>query len=86
MRLTASVRRATGSTIHTLGTGTPGDITLLQSATRLEIVDSTEGVMLLRYSSEGAFVGDTWHITIEEAKRQAQFEFDVDPSEWTPSE
>jgi hypothetical protein len=81
MRLVASVGRVTGSTTHTLAT--ERGVARMEPATRLEIVESADGVMLLRYSAEGAFVGDTWHSSIDDAKQQATFEFEVGPNDWS---
>jgi hypothetical protein len=44
--------------------------------------EHSEGVFLDRYSESGAFAGDTWHQTVELAKEQARFEFDVEPAGW----
>jgi hypothetical protein len=83
MRLTASVRKDTGTTTHLLAATTPlGDATQLASAERVEIVDSEGGFLLVRYSASGEFVGDTWHVTVDEAKQQAKFEFEIDVADW----
>jgi hypothetical protein len=34
------------------------------------------GFYLIRLSSDGTFCGDTWHRTAEEARGQAEFEFE----------
>jgi hypothetical protein len=86
MRLTAHVRRTTGATAHSVGSDVSGAGTLFEPATRLEIVAEANGVTLIRYSALGAFVGDTWHTSVEEAKRQARFEFETEPSDWKESE
>ena len=40
------------------------------------ILDQTEeGFLLVRYSAEGKFSGDTWHQSLDDAKDQAEFEF-----------
>jgi hypothetical protein len=46
----------------------------------LQTADS--GVFLNRYSEEGEFAGDTWHIDEDEALEQAAFEFGVKPEDW----
>jgi hypothetical protein len=86
MPLIAHARRTTGGTTHLLGGGPSGGVTPLEAASRLEIVNATDGVTLIRYSARGAFVGDTWHASVEEAMRQAKFEFDTEPSDWSESE
>ncbi len=35
----------------------------------------TGGVFVIRYSAEGEFAGDTWHATIDEARREIDDEF-----------
>jgi hypothetical protein len=43
---------------------------------RVVLLETREdGVFLLRYDDNGAFAGDTWHQSIEEAKLQAADEF-----------
>jgi len=56
------------------------------SASTLEIEDTDDGFLLLRYDKDGAFAGDTWHLTVEEAKEQAAFEFELDKDGWVPSQ
>ncbi|HVE86907.1 MAG TPA: hypothetical protein VND93_28825 [Myxococcales bacterium] len=51
-------------------------------AAHVEIVDANGGYSLNRYSAEGVFAGDTWHATLDEAKRQAQVEYAIPPEEW----
>ncbi|WP_437286882.1 hypothetical protein [Sorangium sp. So ce406] len=48
----------------------------------VEIVQDGEVVQLFRYSSEGACVADTWHLTVDEAKAQAEFEFGICDHDW----
>lgn len=40
------------------------------------------GVTLLRLALGGAFAGDTWHPSVEEAKEQASYEFGASLGEW----
>lgn len=40
------------------------------------LIDETDdGIYLIRLADDGAFCGDTWHLTSEEARGQAEFEF-----------
>jgi hypothetical protein len=39
-------------------------------------------VFLFRFTADGQVVGDTWHMTLEEAQQQAQFEFGDLLSDW----
>jgi hypothetical protein len=38
--------------------------------------------LLIRYLRNGDFAGDTWHQTLEEAKRQAEYEFGTSEADW----
>jgi hypothetical protein len=40
------------------------------------IDEAPEGFYLIRLTKDGTFCGDTWHPTGDEARRQAEFEFD----------
>lgn len=46
----------------------------------LEIRETSDGVFLLRIDFSGACIADTWHESVEQAKAQAEFEFNV--NEW----
>ena len=76
MRLNANVRQVTGSTTHAVGSAP------LATAARVEIRDSEGGFLLLRYAADGAFAGDTWHASIDDAKRQALIEYSIEPADW----
>jgi hypothetical protein len=41
-----------------------------------------DGVFLLRHAADGSFGGDTWHLDLEEAKGQAEFEYPGVAFEW----
>lgn len=40
------------------------------------------GFLLYRYTQEGHFAGDTWHMTLDDAKDQANFEFGEGLGPW----
>lgn len=40
------------------------------------------GFLLYRYTQDGQFAGDTWHMTLDEAKDQADFEFGEGLGPW----
>jgi hypothetical protein len=42
------------------------------------------GFYLLRYRSDGSFVGDTWHATSDDALEQANYEFRFSGDGWQP--
>jgi len=52
------------------------------------IIERPDGVFLERFSDSGEPVGDTWHMTVEEAKEQAAKEYDQLLGPWhvVPSE
>ena len=37
---------------------------------------------MYRYAADGTFAGDTWHESIPDAKKQAEFEYAAALSEW----
>ena len=44
-----------------------------------------EDAYLFRYSDDWDFAGDTWHVNLEEALGQAEYEFSVAQLEWRVS-
>jgi hypothetical protein len=42
------------------------------------------GAFLYRFTSNGALVGDTWHMTVAEAQEQTTYEYGELLSEWKP--
>lgn len=74
-----------GQTLHEVGEIQSDGSTIgknLSVASSLEIVEDSAGIYLLRYDSEGVCGGDTWHETIEEAKKQAAFEYGIHEEDW----
>jgi hypothetical protein len=55
---------------------------LIESPALLLILPKPDGVFLYRFTAGGRCLSDTWHKTIDEAKRQAEFEFDDLLSTW----
>jgi len=88
MKLAAEVRRVTGATQHLVGRTDNGNLVAdseLPAAHRVEIESGKagdEGFCLNRYDVQGRFAGDTWHLTLEEAMEQAEFEFEIPPDGW----
>jgi hypothetical protein len=69
--------------------GLPPDLTAgkdlrteMKPAAVVVIEDDQDGVFLYRYDAQANCVGDTWHQNLDEAKGQAQFEFENILSEW----
>jgi hypothetical protein len=49
---------------------------------RIEVQFDGSGYLLSYESVDGALSGDTWHATLEEAKRSAKEEFGVKAHDW----
>jgi hypothetical protein len=87
MRLTAVVVRPTGEAQHTAGELAKGErvpAESLQATAWLEISEEDDGFFLLHFNVGGECFADTWHQTLDDAKRQAEFEFGIAAGEWTP--
>jgi hypothetical protein len=41
----------------------------------LMIEEKSKGVFLFRFMADGRCVGDTWHLNVEDAKEQAEYEY-----------
>lgn len=62
-----------------------GDVDQREAFPRAEVVIITalpEGCFLDRYSRDGEKAGNTWHPTVDEARAQAEWEFDGALSDW----
>jgi len=54
----------------------------MERAAVLVIEERPDGVFLYRFSADGACVGDTWHMNVDDAKHQAAFEFEGFVGDW----
>ncbi len=66
-----------------------GDARITLPKARVLVIEETrEGFYLYRYTENGDIAGDTWHPNLEEAIKQAEFEFGVTSDAWEdiPSE
>lgn len=54
----------------------------LQAPIALLIEERSDGVFLVRLTSKGEFAGDTWHLSLEDAKEQALNEFGAGEQDW----
>jgi len=54
----------------------------MQAPDILLIEQRDEGFFLFRFTVDGVAAGDTWHLNLEDAKHQAEFEFDGLISSW----
>jgi hypothetical protein len=85
MQLRAKVRYLTGQTKHYVAAvqdGEPVPVAELGPPSFVEICPEDAGFLLFRLDAFGARLADTWHSTIADAKRQAQFEFNIEDEEW----
>jgi hypothetical protein len=48
----------------------------------LIIEQKPDGVFLFRFTKDGVCVGDTWHLSIDDAKRQAAYEYSNLLADW----
>lgn len=62
--------RPTGGTIHR------GPDGVIPSASALAIVEGETGIFLLYCDREWQVLADTWHVSVSDAKAQAEFEYD----------
>jgi hypothetical protein len=88
MKLRAIVKQSTGKTKHTIGQfveGKPIPVKTLVVPAWVEISDDGGAFYLLHFDAAGTCFADTWHQNLEEAKRQAEFEFGISATEWAPA-
>lgn len=86
MRMRAAVKMATGKTRHAVGefvAGKPVPVKTLPVPAWVEISEEEGAFYLLHFDANGTSFADTWHQTLEDAKRQAEFEFGIVAGEWT---
>lgn len=48
----------------------------------LLVEEEQDGFSLYRFTEDGKCVGDTWHLTLEDAYDQAQFEYRNELGDW----
>ncbi|WHL18686.1 hypothetical protein [Stenotrophomonas acidaminiphila] len=59
-----------------------GGMDVLLRSVALNIVEEDDGFFLLRMDEAGRCISDTWHSSLEDAKRQAMFEFSINEADW----
>jgi adenosylmethionine-8-amino-7-oxononanoate aminotransferase len=88
MRLRADVKGASGKTRHWVGgiiEGKPVGVRPVRETAWVEISQEGGGFFLFHFDAKGECIADTWHQSLDEAKRQAEFEFGVLEDEWKQS-
>ena len=68
--------RPTGGTIHR------GPDGVIPSASALAIVDGEAGIYLLYCDVDWQVLTDTWHLSVDAAKSQAEFEYEGISKAW----
>src|ERR1044071_6040471 len=81
MSLIATVHRLTGKTRH--GALTRSGIIGIPTVVRVRIEEGDGGYYLFRFTEQGDMVSDTWHTTVDEAKHQAEFEYEISTDGWS---
>jgi hypothetical protein len=81
MRLRAEVRRVTGNTRHHVPGRGAGD--LCPTIAWVEIEPGDGAYYLFYFTAAGECLTDTWHESLDAAKRQARFEFEIEDADWT---
>lgn len=88
MIIRADVKTITGAANHYFGKIVEGElvrVSTIPDPSWVEIHEEGGGYYLFRYDGTGKCLTDTWHPTLEEAKGQAKFEFEISPDEWRPA-
>lgn len=80
MKLRASVRETTGSTRH-LVHGRESE-NIASDVAWIEIKLGDGGFYLLYCTATGECLADTWHPSLDEAKRQASVELEIEEADW----
>lgn len=86
MRIKAYVNASTGKTEHYNGSAISENNDGFERVPRpkwVEISEEPEGFYLYHFNQAGECIADTWHETLEEAKEQAKFEFEIKDNDWT---
>ncbi|GAB6188182.1 hypothetical protein JCM17478_36840 [Thermopirellula anaerolimosa] len=86
MRLRAKVRKTTGPSTNYIGAivdQKPVPTEQLPNPVSLEISEEEGAFFLLYINAAGESFADTWHQTLESAKREAMLGFGITPEEWT---
>jgi len=85
MRIKAYVNTSTGKTKHYSVSIDPSNGKGLENISApkwIEISEESDGFHLYHFGDDGICIADTWHETLEDAKEQATFEFDIKGDDW----
>jgi hypothetical protein len=84
MRFRATVVKIVGSTRHSEPSEVRGTSNFVTTPdpVAVEIVEDEEGFLLQRLNDREECLADTWHETLDAAKAQAKFEFELSNDQW----
>ncbi len=85
MRLRAQVRERTGATKHYRAHIEDTEIVKdgeVPVPAWVEIQSSNDAFLLLYFDASGECITDTWHPSLDQAKAQARFEFQIREEDW----
>ena len=83
--LRAQIENITRNTKHYIGTISEDQVKLhsqIPDPAYVEIVSGDNGFYMFRYDVSGVCLSDSWFETLEQAKDQAAFEYDIKPDSW----
>jgi hypothetical protein len=83
--LRARVHKVTGKTTHSRGMVVDGKVVAgepLPPPAYVTIEPADDAFYLFYFDADGNCMTDTWHQTLESAKRQAHFELEISDDDW----
>ncbi len=88
MKLRARVKSFRGTSTNYIGELVEGravPVQQLPNPTWLEISEENDAFLLLYINANGECFADTWHQTMQSAKREATLGFGIGPDDWVKS-
>lgn len=82
MKLKAQVKNITNNATHFVGDLSSTGTTIIPPPVRISIEGEGSSFYLFRYDEGGKCTADTWHKSVEDAQRQANFEYGTCDSDW----
>jgi len=85
--LKAKVQNVTGNTQHFVGIVKDGKLVggkKIGDPDYVQIEEGSNGYYLFRFNDDanGVCSSDSWFETLDQAKKQAKFEFEIEPDHW----
>jgi len=82
-KITFCKENATHGVGHFDSNGTPVIDASIENPCALSIVLEDGAIYLWRLNEAGDCIADTWHSTVDEAKSQAEYEFEIVEGGWS---